>query len=126
MPLEMKAFNFSKGHIKKGRGLSPDELGVAFHQTITQPGIGTSDYVLIPDHASQILCVLDPNGCVAKLQATVGSIEDIAANAALWEDWDHGEVTVMRSCIYGPVTAIRVVVSSGGNTVTAQLRAPMM
>lgn len=126
MPLQMTAYNYDRGRIQKGHGLSPDELGIAFHQTVTQTGIGNSDYVLIPDHASQILCVLDPNGNTAKLQATVGSVDDINNNSAIWEDWDHGETISTKSCIYGPVTAIRIVVITGVSVSKAQLRAPMM
>ena len=126
MPLTMQAFNYDKGRMEKGLGISPDQLGVSFHQTVAQTGPGTSDYVLIPDHASQVLCVLDPNSTVSKLQATVGSVNDIESNTAIWEDWDHGEVTAKHSCIYGPVTAIRISVTSGATTAVAQLRAPMM
>lgn len=121
----MTTYNYSKGKIPIGNGLASDTRGVSFHDTITQTGAGTSDYVLVPDSARSVLCLMDPNGNNAKLQASCGSTDELAAGSGIWEDWDHGLVNSITSFIYGPVTAIRLVVNAGGAESKVQIRATL-
>ena len=82
-----------------------------FSESLSSPGNG--DSVLIPRGAQSILISLKITSGEGKVQYSNSSIASVKADTAEWTDWDAGSVTSDTDDVLYPVTAIRVVNTSG-------------
>jgi len=82
---------------------------------------GTTANIYVPGGIQIITMTLTPTSAgTAKVQATTSIYADVVAGNALWVDWDNGSVTETTQSVCFPVTALRVVASSGTWTFTAR------
>ena len=97
-------------HYKAGR---IDDIGYQYDTgSIIESGNG--DSIIIPDNISEIAVTLYIDSGEGKVQTTTNLIIDvISGTGIIWVDWDAGSVTstTQDSCV--PVTAIRMVNTSG-------------
>ncbi len=90
---------------------------------------GYSDYVVIPSDMDRVAVQLFVNSTASvTVQASISTIDELAAGTAKWKDWDNGTITgniVSQDSTKGPVGAIRTRtdVALAGNNANLSIRA---
>ena len=92
-------------------------------KSIFEPETGNGDSIIIPDNIKNISVTLEVGGSSSgKIQTTTNKVDDVINdNDVVWVDWDSGIVTVTTQDSSLPVTALRLVRSTG--TVRMLIRA---
>jgi hypothetical protein len=89
-----------------------DKFGFEYEESLSDPGAG--DVIIIPDSVNNISVTLEVVSGSGKVQTTTNKVQDVLDNNnVVWDDWDSGEVANTIQDAVVPVTAIRMVNTSG-------------
>lgn len=79
----------------------------------TKASTGNGNSIIIPTCVKKISLTLEMTSGSGKVQTTTSKLADVVGGTEAWVDWTSGSVSANTREVFDPVTAVRLVNTSG-------------